>query len=73
MTDNEVTSAQPGCAHHWKVATPEEGSGLVSIGLCLKCKEQRTFANYIDVNAFGTEIAYGEKPKRVRGRPQTSA
>ncbi len=49
----------PECLHHWVI---EPAEGPTSEGVCQKCAEVKTFANYVEQNTWSNQ-----------GNPTTSA
>lgn len=59
MESGQQPAAVP-CAHRWQIAPPR---GAYSKGVCVKCQEERLFANSPESITYG----YG----RTRPRPAT--
>ncbi len=59
--------------HHWVI---EPADGAISEGVCRKCAEVKTFANYVERHAWTNQgdptpsASQGRDPKRSRSKGQ---
>ncbi len=67
-------STVPQCLHHWVIETAD---GPTSEGVCQKCAEVKTFANYVVQNTWSNQgdPAPSASPRRdlKRSRPEGQA
>ncbi len=64
----------PQCPHHWVI---EPADGPTSEGVCRKCAEVKTFANYVVQNTWSNQGDPTQSAPQVRGlkrsRPEGQA
>ncbi|MDE2837333.1 MAG: hypothetical protein OXL97_07480 [Chloroflexota bacterium] len=57
----EVAEAEPGCAHHWAIESP---NGPTSYGICKRCGETREFRNSIKITSWESEGSHVNRNPR---------
>ncbi len=64
----------PECLHHWVIETAD---GPTSEGVCRKCAEVKTFANYVAQNTWSNQgdptTSASQVRDRKRSRPEGQA
>ncbi len=64
----------PQCLHHWVIETAD---GPISEGVCQKCAEVKTFANYVQQNTWSNQgdptTSASQVRDRKRSRPEGQA
>ena len=67
-------STVPQCLHHWVIETAD---GPTSEGICRKCAEVKTFANYVEQNTWSNQgnptTSASQVRDRKRSRPEGQA